>query len=119
MKDFINDRFKSIGIAFKGLYLLIRTESNIKVQLAIGSLVTLIGLSVGLSPTEWILQTFAIALVMSAEGLNTAVEKIADVIHPDHNTAIGFIKDIAAGAVLITALAAIVVGCIIYIPKLM
>jgi diacylglycerol kinase (ATP) len=57
-------------------------------------------------------------LVLSIEGLNTAVEKIADFIHPDYHERIGFIKDIAAGAVFFAALTAIAVGCIIYFPYL-
>jgi len=52
------------------------------------------------------------------EGLNTAVEKIADFIHPDFNDKIGFIKDIAAGAVTFAALAALAIGFIIYLPKI-
>ncbi|MNL84876.1 Prokaryotic diacylglycerol kinase [compost metagenome] len=59
----------------------------------------------------------AIGLIMSIEGLNTAVEKIADFIHPNYHERIGFIKDIAAGAVFFAALTAIAIGLIIYIPK--
>jgi len=59
----------------------------------------------------------AIGLVLSIEGLNTAVEKIADFIHPNFHDKIGFIKDVAAGAVFFAAVAAIAVGLIIYIPK--
>jgi diacylglycerol kinase (ATP) len=62
-------------------------------------------------------QTLAIGLVLGIEGLNTAVEKVADFIHPDYHERIGFIKDIAAGAVFFAALTAIAVGCIIYLPK--
>ena len=62
-------------------------------------------------------QVFAIGLVMSVEGLNTAVEKVADFIHPEFHERIGFIKDIAAGAVFFAALTAIVIGAIIYVPK--
>jgi diacylglycerol kinase (ATP) len=54
---------------------------------------------------------------MSVEGLNTAVEKVADFIHPEFHERIGFIKDIAAGAVFFAALTAIVIGAIIYVPK--
>ena len=118
MRNFIIKRLKSIGIACRGAYLLMITETSIKVQLVIAVVVSVAGFYVKLSATEWILQTLAIAVVMGVEGLNTAIEKTTDFIHPDHNNKIGFIKDIAAGAVFITALAAIVIGCIIYIPKL-
>jgi diacylglycerol kinase (ATP) len=54
---------------------------------------------------------------MSVEGLNTAVEKVADFIHPEYHEKIGFIKDIAAGAVFFSALTAVAVGLLIYLPK--
>jgi len=63
-------------------------------------------------------QTLAIGLVLSIEGLNTAVEKIADFIHPDYHESIGFIKDIAAGAVFFAAMTALIIAAIIYIPYL-
>jgi diacylglycerol kinase (ATP) len=86
------------------------------VQFLLGILVTIAGFYFGISKTEWLFQTLAIGLVMSIEGLNTAVEKIADFIHPNYHERIGFIKDIAAGAVFFAALTAIVIGLIIYIP---
>ena len=66
---------------------------------------------------EWLFQTLAIGLVLSIEGLNTAVEKVADFIHPEYHTKIGFIKDIAAGAVFFAAMTAIAIGLMIYLPK--
>ena len=70
-----------------------------------------------ISDTEWILQILAIGLVLGIEGLNTAVEKIADFVQPEFDEKIGFIKDISAGAVMLVSIAASVVGLIIYIPK--
>jgi diacylglycerol kinase (ATP) len=61
-------------------------------------------------------QLFAIGLVLSVEGMNTAIEKIADFIHPDYHQKIGFIKDIAAGAVFFAAVIAIIIGLLIYYP---
>lgn len=110
MLNFISRRIKSIGYAFKGILLLATTEASIKVQLLIAVLVTIAGFYFKISSTEWMLQTITIALIISIEGLNTAVEKIADFIHPDFNDKIGFIKDIAAGAVFVTAFAAVIVG---------
>lgn len=118
MLNFIKKRIKSIRYASKGAYLLVFTEASIKVQFFIGLAVTALGIIVGLSKTEWILQILTIALVLSIEGLNTAIEKLADFVHPDYNEKIGFVKDVAAGAVFITALAATLVGFIIYLPKL-
>ena len=83
----------------------------------IGVLKTVAGFYVGLSPTEWCIQILVIALIMAIEGVNTAIEEIADFIHPEHHPKIGLIKDLAAGAVFIVAVAAFIIGCIIYIPK--
>ena len=118
MKRIIKERARNIRIAFNGARKLLQTEISIQIEFGIAVLVTLAGLYIGLSPTEWILQTLAIGLVMGMEGMNTAVEKTADFIHPGHHPHIGFIKDISAGAVFITAVAAVVTGGIIYFPKL-
>ncbi|MFT5078869.1 MAG: diacylglycerol kinase, partial [Candidatus Azotimanducaceae bacterium] len=67
--------------------------------------------------TEWMIQIFAIGLVMTAEGLNTASEEIANFVHPDFHNKIGYIKDVAAGAVFFAAIAAMVIAGIIYFPK--
>ena len=82
--------------AFQGAKKLITTEHSIMVQFSLG--IVMIG------------------LVLSVEGLNTAIEKIADFIHPNYHEKIGFIKDIAAGAVFFAAMTAIVIGLIIYVP---
>ena len=78
---------------------------------------TIAGFYFNISATEWMLQIFAIGLVMSVDGMNTAAEEIADFVHPDFHNKIGFIKDVAAGAVFFAALTAIIIGCMIYIPK--
>ena len=113
---FFTGRLKSISYAFRGALKLIKTEHSVIVQFSIGILMIFAGLYFGISKTEWLFQTLAIGLVMSIEGLNTAVEKIADFIHPAYHERIGFIKDIAAGAVFFAALTAIAIGLIIYIP---
>jgi diacylglycerol kinase (ATP) len=114
---FVTGRLKSVTYAFKGAVKLIRTEHSIMVQFSIGIAVTILGFWMHISASEWMFQTFAIGLVMSVEGLNTAVEKIADFIHPNYSKRIGFIKDIAAGSVFFAALTAIIIGLLIYIPK--
>ncbi|MCX7549855.1 diacylglycerol kinase [Xanthomarina sp. F2636L] len=117
-ESFFINRLKSVGYAFKGAWLLIKTEPSIKVQAFIGIIMTFAGLLVGLSATEWILQTLTIGLIIALESLNTAIEEIADFIHPEFHPKIGLIKDFAAGAVFIFAITAIIVGCIIYFPKI-
>lgn len=111
-------RLKSIGFAFKGALKLIKTEHSIMVQVSLAITMILAGFYFKISHEEWLTQTLAIGLVLGIEGVNTAVEKIADFIHPDYHERIGFIKDIAAGAVFFAAITAIAIGCIIYIPHL-
>jgi len=114
---FLTGRFKSIGFAFKGMIKLITTEHSVMVQFSLGILLTVAGFYFDISATEWMFQILAIGFVLAIEGLNTAVEKIADFIHPNYHERIGFIKDIAAGAVFFAALTAITIGLIIYVPK--
>ncbi|WP_350285639.1 diacylglycerol kinase family protein [uncultured Croceitalea sp.] len=116
-ESFFVNRIKSVGFAFKGLFLLLRTEASIKIQFFIALLVTALGFYFDISSTEWALQCFGIGLVMGIEGLNTAVEKMADFIHPDYHEKIGFIKDISAGAVMVVSIMAAIVGLLIYVPK--
>ena len=113
----LTGRLKSVKYAFQGAVKLITTEHSVMVQFSIGIIMTIAGFYYHISSTEWLVQTMAIGMVMSIEGLNTAVEKIADFIHPHYHERIGFIKDIAAGAVFFAALTAIAIGLIIYIPK--
>ena len=117
-ESFLLNRIKSIGYACKGAFLLLKTESSIKIQFVFALILTVTGFYFKISSTEWMMQIIAIGLVMSIEGLNTAIEAIADFIHPEHHEKIGFIKDVAAGAVFIASSAAIIVGCIIYWSKI-
>ncbi|WP_299557224.1 diacylglycerol kinase family protein [Seonamhaeicola sp.] len=117
-ESFLVNRLKSVGYAFKGALYLIKTEASIKIQVVIAILVTIAGFFFNISATEWVLQCLAIALVMSVEGINTAIEAVADFIHPEHHNKIGIIKDISAGAVFIAAFFAVIIGLIIYLPKI-
>lgn len=116
--SFFTGRFKSIGFAVKGAFKLVTTEHSVMVQFSTAILITIAGLYFNITKEEWLIQTLAIGLVLAIEGLNTAVEKVADFVHPDFHERIGFIKDIAAGAVFFAALTAITIGAIIYIPYL-
>jgi diacylglycerol kinase (ATP) len=115
--SFFTGRFKSMGFALKGAIKLVTTEHSVMVQTFIGILMVFAGFYFHISHEEWLIQTLAIGLVLGIEGLNTAVEKVADFIHPEFHEKIGFIKDIAAGAVFFAAMTAIAVGLIIYVPK--
>ena len=117
-ESFIINRLKSIGYAFKGMVFLIKTEASIKIQLFIAFIVTIAGFYFQISKTEWLVQIGMIGIVMSIEGINTAIEYIADFIHPDHHPKIGIIKDVAAGAVFIASIVATFIAGIIYLSRL-
>ncbi len=117
-KSFVTGRLKSLTFALKGAVKLITTEHSIMVQTSIGVLITIAGFYFNISKEEWMFQILALGLVLGVEGLNTAVEKVADFIHPEYHQKIGFIKDIAAGAVFFAAMTSIAIACIIYIPKI-
>jgi diacylglycerol kinase (ATP) len=116
--NFIINRIKSVKYAFKGAYLLVRHEPSIQVQVVIAVIMCALGFYFNISSTEWILQLITISLVISIEGVNTAIEKIADFIHPKFHPSIGLIKDIAAGAVFIASIFAVIIGLIIYLPRI-
>jgi diacylglycerol kinase (ATP) len=117
-KSFFSGRLKSMVFALKGAFKLITTEHSVMVQTTIAFLLIIAGFYFDISREEWMFQTLAIGLVLSVEGINTAVEKVADFIHPEYHERIGFIKDIAAGSVFFAAMTAIAIGCFIYIPKI-
>lgn len=117
-ESFIKNRLKSVGFALRGALLLIRSEASIKIQVFIAIVMTAAGFYFEISSTEWILQIFAIGMVMGTEGVNTAIEKVCDFVQPEFDAKIGFIKDVSAGAVMLVSIAATIIGFIIYVPKI-
>jgi diacylglycerol kinase len=113
---FVKGRLQSFKYAFRGSYLLLKTEHSIMTQVFIFSLTILVGFIVGISKQDWINQTLAMGLVLGIEGMNTAVEKLADFVHKENHPKIGFIKDISAGAVTFAAFTFIFVLVITYLP---
>lgn len=109
MKPFID--------AFRGIYVLIATQRHAKVHLIITAPAIALGFIFGISSAEWCAVVLAAGLVMAAEALNTAIEFLADAVHPDHHPLVGKAKDVAAGGVLLAAVAAAAVGLIVYAPR--
>jgi len=116
--SFFKGRLRSFKFALKGMWLLMNTEDSIKAQLFVAIIITAFGFYFNISNIEWMFQFFAIGLVLVAEALNTAVEKIADFIHPEYHEKIGFIKDIAAGASSFAAFTSLIIAGFIYISKI-
>ena len=92
---------------------------DFRIQFVCGVLAIAFGLFFKISAGEWLALLICVGGVLSAEMMNTAIEKIADFIHPQKNDRIGQLKDIAAGAVLVWALASLVIALIIFLPKIL
>ena len=111
-------RAKSFSYAGRGIALLIRNEHNAWIHLSVFALVILVGLFFQITSTEWIYITIVAAMVLLSEAFNTAIEYLCNHVSPNQNETIGKVKDIAAGAVLIAAIAAAIVGSLIFVPYL-
>lgn len=111
-------RLKSIGHAIDGLRLMLRTQHNAWVHLAISAAVVVAGLILGLTTEAWLAIVLAIAIVWVAEAFNTSFELLCDVASPDFHPLVKAAKDVAAGAVLLSAIAAVAVGTIVFLPRL-
>ena len=113
MKTFLN----SFIYAFNGLVYAFKTQLNFKVHCIAAVFTILLGAYLGLSNTEWTLIAIAIGLVIVVELINTAIEVLVDLVSPEQHPKAGAIKDIAAAAVLISAVMALVIGLFVFIPK--
>ena len=111
-------RLASFRYAFNGIRLLIQKEHNAWIHCFAAICVVIAGFFFGLSQTEWIAVVIVIGAVLSAEAINSSIESLADLVSPEYNEIIKKTKDLAAGAVLIMAIAAAIVGSIIFFPKL-
>ena len=112
-------RMASFRNAWKGLSVFVRQEHNAWIHCAMAILAILAGVLFRISTHEWIAVVFAIGLVISSEAINSAIERLADVVQPDRDERIRDVKDISAGAVLVCATTAFVIGLIVFLPKLL
>ena len=118
MFNYIRARRASFGYAIRGLRILIRSESHAKVHLLATASVCCLGALLSISVSEWGLLILAIGLVWTAEALNTAVETVVDLCSPEWNEQAGRAKDLGAAAVLVAAVTAILVGLIVFLPRI-
>jgi diacylglycerol kinase len=109
---------KSLGFALQGVVFLLRSQPNARIHLLATVLVCTAGAYFHLSRTEWMGIVVAIVLVWSAEAFNTALEELANALHPEQHPGIGRAKDVAAAAVLIAAVGAAAIGMLVFIPHL-
>jgi len=112
-------RIQSFKYAYKGLRNVVSSEINFQIHMAAALIVTFLGFYFKITRPEWVSVLLCFAVVMAAEAFNSAIEELVDFVSPGLHAQAGKIKDIAAGAVLITAVSAAVIGCIIFLPKIM
>lgn len=115
----ITDRVRSFRFALTGIWTMLKTQHNAWVHLCATLTVLIAGLLFNITLSEWGLLILAIIAVWSAEALNTAFEFLADVASPDFHPLVEKAKDVAAGAVLISAIGACVIGLLVFIPYLL
>ena len=116
MKYDLKKQLRSFGYAWKGIQSCVGKEQNLSFHLIAAMAVIIAGIVLGITRTEWIMVVMCIGTVIAAELFNTAIEKLVDLVAPERHPVAGQVKDIAAGAVLICAVAAAIIGLIIFIP---
>lgn len=104
--------------AINGLKYAFKNEINIRIHFLIALLVLIAGFILAISVLEWVLLILMIGFVITAELLNTAVETMLDYLAPKWHPMAGSIKDLTAGAVLVTSIVAFIIGMIIFLPKI-
>ena len=107
-------RLKTFVNAFKGIATAVKNERNLRLHLIAAVLVVVVGLYFSITTTEWIIVLLLIALVISLELINTAIEYLVDLVSPQYHEKAGKIKDIAAGAVLVVAIVSVVIAVLIF-----
>lgn len=108
----------SFRYAFMGIGYLIWTQRNAKIHCVIGVIAVVLGIVLPISRVEWAVLIVTIALVLAMEGVNTAVEAVVDLASPEYHALAKVAKDVAAGTVLLAAIASVIVGIIIFLPHL-
>jgi diacylglycerol kinase len=118
LKAFFNSRMHAFGHAFRGWRHVLKTQQNAWIHSLAAIVVFALGLWLGLSARDWAVIVLTIAMVFTAEFINTAIEAVVDLASPAHHPLAKVGKDVGAGAVLISALAAVLVGLLILGPPL-
>jgi diacylglycerol kinase len=110
----LKKRLNSFRYAIAGIVSMVGSQPNVVAVLVVGA-----GFYFDLTRNEWCLVSLAITTVLAAEGFNTALEHLTDLVSPEHHPLAGKTKDVAAGAVLLAALGAAAVGLLVFLPKIL
>lgn len=108
----------SFKYAIEGFFTSFRTERNMKIHIVMMIVVIVMGIWLKISKVEWMICIILFAFVISAELFNTAIETVVDIVMPNKNEKAKIAKDVSAAAVLVLAIGAAIIGCMIFIPKL-
>lgn len=111
-------QLRSFVYAWKGIRCCVGKEQNLSFHLIASAVVIIAGFSLGITRMEWMIIILCIGVVIAAELFNTAIERLVDLVSPKQHPIAGQVKDIAAGAVLVCAAAAAIIGLIIFVPYL-
>ena len=114
----IGDRLMSFKFAFNGIRIMFANEHNAWIHSAAALLVIIAGIILKISPTEWVAVSIAAGLVFTAEAINTSIEKLSDFVSPEKQISIKEVKDLASAGVLISAITALIIGLIVFVPKI-
>ena len=117
-KNYFLNLGRSFVYAWQGIVSLFGNEPNARIHLCVALLVVAAGFFFNISASEWCLVTLCIGGVFMAEAFNTAIEKLCDKVSPQTDSLIKIAKDVAAGAVLLFVFAAVTVGLIVFLPKI-
>jgi diacylglycerol kinase (ATP) len=98
---------------------LLWTQRNARIHCAIGVAAVILGLLLRITRGEWLVLVLSIALVLATEGVNTAIEAVVDLVSPYHHPLAKIAKDVAAGTVLLVAIASVIIGLIIFLPYML
>lgn len=119
MKYDLKKQLRSFAFAWKGIRCCIGKEQNLGFHLIAALVVLMAGFGFGVTKTEWVMIVLCIGAVITVELLNTAIEKLVDLVSPDWDPIAGQVKDIAAAAVLVCATTAAIIGLIIFVPYIL
>lgn len=118
MRYDLKKQLRSFGYAWQGFKACVGKEQNLDFHLLVTIAVVVAGCCFGITRMEWVAVVLCLGLVVGAELMNTAIERLVDLVSPHRHPQAGQVKDIAAAAVLICTVAAIVVGVLIFFPYL-
>lgn len=115
----LKKRLKSFVYAFNGIVYTFKSQHNFIIHISLTIIALILGYFLQISTIEWVAIVIVIILVLTMELFNTAVEEIVNLVSPEKNKLAGIIKDVSAGAVLVSAIGALITGFIIFLPKLL